>query len=135
MASFMVNISGRYSPAMAMITNAVSARYRGGFMSVNAALQQCASAGASALAGFFVTRDSQGNGQAVAVEFTRADADTLRDVTGKAIDKQLALLLDGKVLSAATVEAPITARMVMFAFGTASAANQFATELGAPATS
>ncbi|MEO6244845.1 MAG: MFS transporter [Opitutaceae bacterium] len=61
MACFMVTMSGRFSPAMAMITNAVSARFRGGFMSVNAALQQCASAGASALAGFFVTRDSQGH--------------------------------------------------------------------------
>jgi predicted MFS family arabinose efflux permease len=61
MAAFMVTMSGRFSPAMAMITNAVAARYRAGFMSVNAALQQCASAGASALAGFFVTSDSEGH--------------------------------------------------------------------------
>jgi len=31
------------SRGMAMVTNAVAARYRGGFMSVNAALQQAAS--------------------------------------------------------------------------------------------
>jgi MFS transporter, DHA1 family, inner membrane transport protein len=55
MALFMVTMSGRFSPAMTMITNAVDARYRGGFMSVNAALQQAASAGASVLAGQFIT--------------------------------------------------------------------------------
>jgi hypothetical protein len=43
-----------------MITNAVEARYRGGFMSVNAALQQAASAGASVLAGLFITRTPDG---------------------------------------------------------------------------
>ena len=43
-----------------MITNAVDARYRGGFMSVNAALQQAASAGASVLAGQFITRAPDG---------------------------------------------------------------------------
>jgi MFS transporter, DHA1 family, inner membrane transport protein len=55
MALFMVTMSGRFSPAMTMITNAVDSRYRGGFMSVNAALQQAASAGASVLAGQFIT--------------------------------------------------------------------------------
>jgi hypothetical protein len=43
-----------------MIANAVEARYRGGFMSVNAALQQAASAGASLLAGVFITRTPDG---------------------------------------------------------------------------
>jgi predicted MFS family arabinose efflux permease len=61
MAIFMVTMSGRFSPAMAMITNAVSARYRGGFMSVNAALQQAASAAANILAGWFITRDAAGH--------------------------------------------------------------------------
>lgn len=60
MALFMVTMSGRFSPAMTMITNAVEARYRGGFMSVNAALQQAAGAGSNVLAGFFVTRTSNG---------------------------------------------------------------------------
>lgn len=55
MALFMVTMSGRFTPAMTMITNAVESRYRGGFMSVNAALQQAASAGASVLAGQFIT--------------------------------------------------------------------------------
>ncbi|MSU49897.1 MAG: MFS transporter [Opitutus sp.] len=60
MALFMVTMSGRFAPAMTMVTNAVGARYRGGFMSVNAALQQAASAGASILAGLFVTRTPTG---------------------------------------------------------------------------
>ena len=60
MALFMVTMSGRFGPAMTMITNAVEARYRGGFMSVNAALQQAASAGASILAGLFVVQTPTG---------------------------------------------------------------------------
>jgi predicted MFS family arabinose efflux permease len=61
MALFMVTMSGRFAPAMTMVTNAVEARYRGGFMSVNAALQQAASGCASMLAGLFVTRDATGH--------------------------------------------------------------------------
>jgi DHA1 family inner membrane transport protein len=60
MALFMVFMSSRFTPAMAMITNAVEARYRGGFMSVNAALQQGASALANVLAGWFVVADADG---------------------------------------------------------------------------
>jgi predicted MFS family arabinose efflux permease len=61
MALFMVSMSSRFTPAMAMITNAVEARYRGGFMSVNAALQQGASALANLIAGVFVTADATGH--------------------------------------------------------------------------
>jgi DHA1 family inner membrane transport protein len=61
MASFMVTMSGRYAPAMAMVTNAVQARYRGGFMSVNSALQQAASGLASLLAGVFITLRADGH--------------------------------------------------------------------------
>ncbi len=61
MALFMMTMSGRFAPAMTMVTNAVQARYRGGFMSVNAALQQAASALANVLAGFFVTSDAAGH--------------------------------------------------------------------------
>lgn len=60
MALFMVTMSGRFSPAMTMITNAVEARYRGGFMSVTAALQQASSAAGCVLAGLFITRTSTG---------------------------------------------------------------------------
>ena len=61
MALFMVTMSGRYAPAMTMITNAVEARYRGGFMSINSALQMSANATASILAGLYVTLDSSGH--------------------------------------------------------------------------
>lgn len=60
MALFMVTMSGRFAPAMTMITNAVEARYRGGFMSINSALMMAANALASILAGLFVTRDPSG---------------------------------------------------------------------------
>jgi predicted MFS family arabinose efflux permease len=55
MALFMMTMSGRFTPAMTMVTNAVEARYRGGFMSINAALQQAASGMANVVAGLFVT--------------------------------------------------------------------------------
>jgi predicted MFS family arabinose efflux permease len=61
MAAFMVTMSSRFTPAMAMVTNAVAARYRGGFMSVNAALQQAASGLGNVIAGFFVTQDAAGH--------------------------------------------------------------------------
>ncbi|HWA84589.1 MAG TPA: MFS transporter [Opitutus sp.] len=61
MALFMVTMSSRFTPAMAMITNAVEARYRGGFMSVNSSLQQASIGAANVLAGFFITREASGH--------------------------------------------------------------------------
>lgn len=60
MALFMVTMSSRFTPAMTMVTNAVEARYRGGFMSVSTALQQAASGVANLIAGLFVARDAAG---------------------------------------------------------------------------
>ncbi len=60
MALFMVTMSSRFTPAMTMVANAVEARYRGGFMSVNSALQQAASGLSNILAGLFIVRDSTG---------------------------------------------------------------------------
>ena len=57
---FMITMSGRFAPAMAMVSNAVSARYRGGFMSVNSAVQQASSGLANITAGIVVYTDSQG---------------------------------------------------------------------------
>jgi predicted MFS family arabinose efflux permease len=59
-ALFMITMSGRFSPAMAMLTNAVDARDRGGFMSVNSAVQQAAGGLANIVAGFFITRAPSG---------------------------------------------------------------------------
>lgn len=52
---FMVFTSGRFIPGMAMVTNSVEARYRGGFMSLNSAVQQFASGLASLAAGAIIT--------------------------------------------------------------------------------
>jgi predicted MFS family arabinose efflux permease len=61
MALFMVTMSGRFTPAMTMVTNSVEARYRGGFMSVNSALQQATVGAANMLAAVFVSRDANGH--------------------------------------------------------------------------
>ncbi len=58
---FMVTMSGRFTPAMAMLTNAVEARYRGGFMSVNSAVQQAAGGLANLTAGILVTTNATGH--------------------------------------------------------------------------
>lgn len=55
---FMVGMSGRFPPSMTMVTNSVEDRYRGGFMSVNSAVQQAASACGNTLAGFLITREA-----------------------------------------------------------------------------
>ncbi len=57
---FFVTMSGRFAPAMAMVTNAVDGRYRGGFMSVNSAVQQASSGLANIVAGLLVTRSATG---------------------------------------------------------------------------
>jgi predicted MFS family arabinose efflux permease len=59
-ALYMVTMSARFTPAMAMLTNAVGERYRGGFMSVNSAVQQTASGLANLAAGSLVVADAQG---------------------------------------------------------------------------
>ena len=82
-----------------------------------------------------VTRDGQGSAQTVGVEFDEADAKTLSDATGKALNDKLALLVNGKVLSAAAVMAPITNGEFIFGFGKALDADRVAALLGAPATS
>ena len=57
---FFVTMSGRFTPTMAMISNAVEQRYRGGFMSVNSAVQQAASGVANLIAGALIVRDASG---------------------------------------------------------------------------
>jgi predicted MFS family arabinose efflux permease len=50
-----VCMSGRFVPAMAMMTAVVEARYRGGFMSINTAVQQLAMGFASLGSGFILS--------------------------------------------------------------------------------
>ncbi|MCF3648963.1 MFS transporter [Synoicihabitans lomoniglobus] len=59
-ALFFVGMSGRFPPTMAMITNAVEDRYRGGFMSVISAVQQAAAGVASITAGLLVSTSANG---------------------------------------------------------------------------
>ncbi|HSI08783.1 MAG: MFS transporter [Rariglobus sp.] len=55
---FFVTMAGRFTPAMAMISNSVEPRYRGGFMSVNSAVQQAAGGLANIVAGTLITREA-----------------------------------------------------------------------------
>lgn len=75
--------------------------------------------------------DGQGSGQGVAVELDEADAATLGDVTREAIDEQLALLLEGRVISAARVVDPITEGKLVLGMQTAAEAEQVVATLGA----
>jgi predicted MFS family arabinose efflux permease len=58
--NYMIFTSGRFVPAMAMITASVEPRYRGGFMSVNSSVQSIAGGVASSAAAILVTSDAQG---------------------------------------------------------------------------
>ncbi|RRJ94444.1 MFS transporter [Opitutaceae bacterium TAV4] len=54
---FFVTMSGRFAPTMTMVANAVEPRYRGGFMSVNSAIQQASGAFATIFAGWMMSTD------------------------------------------------------------------------------
>ena len=58
---FMVLVSGRFVPAMAMITASVEPRLRGSFMSVNSSVQQLGSSIATVGAGLAIGRTSGGS--------------------------------------------------------------------------
>jgi preprotein translocase subunit SecD len=77
---------------------------------------------------------NQGPANAVTLGFSKADASTLGDVSRKAIDKHLAIILEGRVISAPLVKQPLTARTLTLAFRTASGAKQVAAKLGAYGT-
>lgn len=57
---FFVFISGRFIPAMAIISSAAQPKLRGTFMSLNATVQSLAMGLAATLAGFIVTQQSNG---------------------------------------------------------------------------
>lgn len=76
----------------------------------------------------------QGSAHSVILVLNQADTSTLGNVSGDAIDKNLAIVLDGRVLSAPLVKAPITTSPLTLAFGSASEAKQTAADLSASAT-
>jgi predicted MFS family arabinose efflux permease len=57
---FMILVSGRSAPGMALVTTVVEPRLRGGFMSLNTALQQLSSGAASLLAGLMLVAGADG---------------------------------------------------------------------------
>lgn len=57
---FFVGMSGRFGPASTLVANAIAPRFRGGFMSLNSAVQQAASAVGSLVGGAMITRDGAG---------------------------------------------------------------------------
>jgi len=57
---FFVLVTGRFGPAMAVVTGSVEARLRGSFMSFNASVQMTGSALASLVSGLIVTRAPDG---------------------------------------------------------------------------
>lgn len=60
MTVYMVISSGRNIPSMALVSASVEARYRGGFMSVNSAMQQIAAAVATFGGSLLLGRDASG---------------------------------------------------------------------------
>jgi preprotein translocase subunit SecD len=76
----------------------------------------------------------QGSAQSVILDFDKTDTATLSEVSRKAVEKHLAILFDGQVLSAPRVMEPITTNQVVLAFGTAVEAKQVAAELTGSAT-
>jgi predicted MFS family arabinose efflux permease len=57
---FMICMSGRFVPAMAIMTSAVSHRLRGGFMGISSAVQHMASGLGSFIGGLILSESSSG---------------------------------------------------------------------------
>ncbi|MBE2214460.1 MAG: MFS transporter [Opitutaceae bacterium] len=58
--AFIVSMGGRWTPSMALVTMSVEARLRGGFMSLNSAIQAAFGAVASSLSGWIVIEAADG---------------------------------------------------------------------------
>jgi len=56
-----IGMSGRFGPANTLVANAVEPRFRGGFMSLNSAVQQGVGALANLLGGALIIRDAAGH--------------------------------------------------------------------------
>jgi len=57
---FMIFVSGRFVPAMALITSSVEPRLRGSFMSFNSSVQQIAAGFASLMSGAIIGKSANG---------------------------------------------------------------------------
>lgn len=65
---FFVSMSGRFAPAMSLVSNAIEPKYRGGFMSVNAAVQQACASLAHLAGGALMMVTKDGAGEIVKIE-------------------------------------------------------------------
>lgn len=57
---FMISVSGRVIPSMAMITGSVQPKYRGGFMSVNSSVQNMGSGLSAVISGAIISKAADG---------------------------------------------------------------------------
>lgn len=81
-----------------------------------------------------VVRRTGTAGPSVVATFGPTDTTTLRDVTAGQVNKQVALLLHGKVVAAPVLTAPITNGSVTFSFSTAAQADDAVAALGGTST-
>jgi preprotein translocase subunit SecD len=82
-----------------------------------------------------VLSEDQGSANSIVLELDKADARTLGDASRQALGERLAILLDGRVLSAPQVDAVITSGRIAIECGSASEAKQVAAALAAHASS
>ncbi|KFF59046.1 hypothetical protein JF66_14060 [Cryobacterium sp. MLB-32] len=73
--------------------------------------------------------DDQGSTNAVTLDLNDTDTETLSAASSKALDKNLAIVLDGRVLSAPLVKDTLTSSPLTLMFTTASEAKQAAADL------
>lgn len=78
--------------------------------------------------------EDQGSANSVTLGLSDADTGTLGDVSREALNKNLAIVLDGRVLSARLVKDALTTTTLTLMFKTASEAKQVAADLRATAT-
>ena len=78
--------------------------------------------------------EDQGSTNAVTLDLNDADAETLSAASSKALDKNLAMVLDGRVLSAPLVKDTLTRSSLTLMFATASEAEQAVADLSASTT-
>lgn len=78
--------------------------------------------------------ENQRSANSVTLSLSAADTGTLGDVSREALNKNLAMVFDGRVVSAPLVKDALTTSALTLMFETASEARRVAADLGASAT-
>jgi preprotein translocase subunit SecD len=73
--------------------------------------------------------DDQGPTNSVNLDLNDTDIDTISDASREALEKNLAIVLDGRVLSAPLVKDALTDSPLTLVFGTVSEAQQVAADM------